>query len=354
VDLRSNLQAAAHIQACIHLEEIMAFTKNLALAVALLLPTTVVQERMEGTWQAEFRSARVHLNLRMDRAQGYSNYGRTFPLDHLSNLQRSGRNVSFELRRPAGTFRFEGVGNDSRSAGTYEFIPDPAYRRALSELGLNQLDSRRMLTLAIHNVSVDDVRFMQRNVRGGFSTDQLVRMLDHGANPEFVRGIYAAGFTGLTAEQLTRTRDHGVDPEFIAEMRQQNIRLTLDEYVRARDHGVSAEYVREMRGLGFHNTFEQLVRARDHGVDAEFVRELSSAGLGELTLAHYVELRNHGVSGDFAFEMRELGYQRLTPAQLIRLRNHGVSASFARKANRAAGRRLDVDELVRQRSHGDN
>src|SRR5688500_4013584 len=66
---------------------------------ALQLPTTSYQqEKLEGTWEAEFRAARVHLNLRMDRDRGYSNYGRTFPASELSNLRREGRDVSFELR----------------------------------------------------------------------------------------------------------------------------------------------------------------------------------------------------------------------------------------------------------------
>ena len=65
----------------------------------VLYPTLPAQEKLSGTWEAEFRSARVHLNVRFDRGRGYSNYGRTFPQSELSNLRREGRDVSFELRR---------------------------------------------------------------------------------------------------------------------------------------------------------------------------------------------------------------------------------------------------------------
>jgi hypothetical protein len=322
---------------------------------ALLLPTTSFQqEKLEGTWEAEFRAARVHLNLRMDRERGYSNYGRTFPASELSNLRRDGRNVSFELRRPAGTFRFEGNGNESRAAGSYAFTPDVAFRRALESAGLDDLTAFRMITLAINNVTLDDVRYMQRSVRGGFTTGELVRMLDHGAGPDFIREIHAAGFDGLSSQELTRTRDHGVDGEFIEGMRQHNVRLTLDEYIRARDHGVSPRYISELKQLGFNNNFEQLVRAKDHGVDADFVRELTAAGLEGLTLSHYIKLRDHGVDGDFAQGFRDLGYKSLSADQLIGLRNHGVSVGYARRHNREAGKLLAPEELIRRRSHGEH
>lgn len=336
----------------------MRWIPSVAMAAVLALPTSQpsrsLQEKLEGTWGAEFRAARVHLNLRMDRGRGYSNYGRTIPIADLIGLQRSGRSVRFELRRAAGNFRFEGSGNESQAAGSYQFSPDIAFRRALEGTGLRELNLERMATLAIHDVTLDDVRYLQRNVKDGFTTAVLVRMLDHGAHPAFVRELNDAGFKSLTAEELTRTRDHGVDGDFIRELRQIGIQLTLEEYVRARDHGMTPKYVRELRELGFANSFDQLMRARDHGVTAEFVRELSAAGHDGLTLAHYVEMRDHGVDPDYALAFRELGYRQLSSDVLIRLRNHGVSPAFARRHNREAGRLLDPQELIRRRSRGEH
>ena len=332
----------------------MSIIRTLAVALVLLPAPALAQEKLEGTWGAEFRSSRVHLNIRMDLMKGYSNYGRTYGLSELSNLRRDGRNVSFELRRPAGTFRFEGSGGETRASGRYVFVPDAGFRSSLESTGLNQLTGSRMATLAIHDVSLDDVRYLQRSVRGGFSSAELIRMLDHGAGPEFVREIHSAGFDGLTSEELTRTRDHGVDGDFIEGMRAHNIRLSLEEYIRARDHGVSPDFVSELRTLGFNNSFEQLVRARDHGVNAEFVRELKVAGHDNLPLAEYIRLRDHGVDGDYAYGFRELGYKDLTAEQLIDMRNHGVTATFARRQNREASRTLSPSELVRRRSHDDD
>src|SRR5688572_7295976 len=326
---------------------------TLLTAVVLVAPVRLPAQSAEGSWNAEFRSSRVHLNIRMDTGPGFSNYGRTFPIDDLSALQRNGRNVTFELRRPAGVLRFEGVGSESRASGMYEFTADPAFKRSLESMGFSRLSGEDLFKLAMHSVSVEDVRYLQRNVRDGLNSRELVRMLDHGADVEFVRGIYAAGFTSLSSEELTRTRDHGVDADFIQELRAQDIKLTLDEYVRAKDHGVSPKYIRAMRDLGFRNDFEQLVRAKDHGVGPEFIREMTQAGLPELTLSHYIQLHDHGVSADFAQSMIEMGYKNIGADDLRRLRDHGVSPAWARRANKDAGRQLSVDELIRRRSRGD-
>ena len=325
---------------------------RLLLAVTLLVPSTLLAQTIEGSWNASFRSNRVHLNLRIDGARGYSNYGRTFPLSDLTALRRAGRDISFELRRPAGVLRFDGVGSETQASGMYEFTYDAGFRRSLEDMGFARLTAEDLFKLAMHNVSVDDVRYLQRNIRDGLDTRTLVRMLDHGADPEFVRGIYAAGFRTLSAEELTRTRDHGVDPDFIRGLRDQGIDLTLEEYIKARDHGVSVDYVREMRALGFRNDFAQLVRAKDHGVDAEYVREMADAGLRDLTLSHYIKLHDHGVSPDFAKSMVELGYKNIEADELRRLRDHGVTAGYVRRANQEAGRQLTVDQLIRLRSRG--
>jgi hypothetical protein len=325
----------------------------LLVSAALVAPPLHAQV-LEGSWNAEFRSARVHLNIRMEHGRGYSNYGRTFPMSELSAVQRDGRNISFELRRPAGVFRFQGVGSETRASGLYEFNFDPRFKASLEDLGFTRLAAEDLIKLAISAVSLDDVRYLRANVRDGIDTRTLIRMLDHGANPEFVRGIYAAGFSSLTAEQLVRTRDHGVDDDFIRGMRALDINLTLEEYVTARDHGVTPKFVRELRDLGFKNSFAQLVRAKDHGVDADYVREMSSAGLPELTLSDYIELHDHGVSPDFAFEIFELGYKNIEANDLRRLRDHGVTAAFTRRANKEAGRQLTVAELVRKRSRGEH
>ena len=132
------------------------------LVMAALVVAGMAQESTEGSWEAEFRASRVHLNVRIDEGRGYSNYGRTIPLSELSGLRRDGRNVSFELRRAAGTFRFEGIGDERNAAGRYTFQSDAAYRRVLDGMRLSGLSQRRLMTMAIHNITIDDIRYLQR------------------------------------------------------------------------------------------------------------------------------------------------------------------------------------------------
>jgi hypothetical protein len=282
------------------------------------------QDVLRGNWGAEF-GRRVHLNMRSDFGSrgGYSNYGRTFDRSELRELIINGDHISFRLVRDAGTLIFEGRGNDERGDGWFTFTPSQSYRDQLAKMGFSGLTPANLFVFAMGDLSVADVRYLETATSDDLSSADLVRMVNHGVTPEFVKGLADAGFKGLDSEELTRTRDHGVTPEFIVELRKNGYDMSLQEYVTARDHGVSEDYIAEMRQAGFKTGFESLKRAKDHGVDADFAQEFS-----------------------------ELGYRDLTLGELVRLKDHGVSASFARRMNRKFGEMLGSNELVRLKDRG--
>ena len=97
--------------------------------------------------------------------------------------------------------------------------------------------------------------------------DELIRLRDHGVDPEYVRGMAANGLPKLSADDLVRARDHGVDPEYVRGLAALGYRnLGLDDLVNARDHGVDPEYVRGMQALGHTLALDGFTRTRDHGV----------------------------------------------------------------------------------------
>jgi len=299
-------------------------------AAAFLTVATLVaapapaQETLQGKWSGEF-TRRVVLNINTQLGdRGYSNYGRTFLRSELTDMARSGDRVRFRLVREAGVFVFDGEGGERNLSGTFTFTPSASYRQQLERMGFKGVTIDKLFVFAIGDLTIADVRYLDDATTDDITTTQLVRMVNHGVDVDFVKGIAAAGFTKLSTEELLRTRDHGVDPEYITAMRKHGIRLTLPDYIRAVDHGVSDDYVEEMRELGFDVDFDQLLQSRDHGVDGDFVREFAS-----------------------------LGYKDLSMSQLVRLRDHGVDGSFARRVNRDYGRQVGIDSLIRLRDRGD-
>ena len=252
-------------------------------------------EAIEGSWDAHFRPTMVQLNVRVERER-LANFGRAFSVEDLTDLRRDRRAIGFELRRPAGTFRFDGVTRDLRASGTFSFIPSTSFKRSIEKIGLRGVERHHMLSMAMHDVSVDDLRMMQRTVNGKLTTGDVARLLEHGATPHYVRDLAGVGFSKLTANALVRTRDIGVDADYIRGLRATGLVLTLDEYLKLREHDVTAE---------------------------------------------------------FANGLFELGYTSLDLDELVRLRDHGITAALASRANKLAGEMLSVDELIRSRAHGD-
>jgi hypothetical protein len=361
----------------------------LALAFALALPVWpkpgTAQAALDGFFTARFEGDRVHLSLQVERdwrsgRTGRSSYGRTLERSALSAFDRSADGVQFTLQREAGRFVFRGRGSQSRVSGTFEFTPNPSFQQELSRLGFADLEPNNLYIFALEDVTVSGVRQLQTQVSDELTTAQLVRMInhgagprfvremndlsfrrlasseyvrarDHGVSPDFVRGMREAGIR-LSLNELIRSRDHGVGPEFVQDMRELGLDLTHDEMVHARDHGVSPEFVRDMRALGHRDSHQQIVRARDHGVSPQYIREFHELGYDNLPLSDYVRFRDHGVSADFVRGLSDLGYKSLTPGQLVRLRDHGVTVSYVRGILGQFREAPSVEQLVRLRSSG--
>jgi hypothetical protein len=62
-------------------------------------------------------------------------------------------------------------------------------------------------------VQLDDLidRELQKTGYSNLTPDDVVRMRDHGVDPQYLARIRTAGFDGLTVDQVIKLHDHGVD-----------------------------------------------------------------------------------------------------------------------------------------------
>lgn len=343
------------------------------------------QSREPGTWELRpsRQDGRVNLQIRERRN---SMRGFTIELNRLEGLTEAmlsgGRaDLSFSLKRDAGTFMFEGVFRGGVGAGTYTFVPSNTYAAELARRGYARPTSEQQYALALGDVGftfldeLDRQRYLKEDIdtlvraadhgvqyeylRGmgeaGYRLGQLeplIRMRDHGVDPEYIERLGDYGLSGLSADDLVRARDHGVDPDYVRGLRELGHRLGLDELVRARDHGVDPTYIRALRSQGYDRlTIEQLITARDHGVDAEYVESMRKLGF-KLTIEELRNARDHGVDAAFAQGMIKQGYRNLSIGELVRLRDHGVDPEWVRRQNARLREPMTVDELIRLRDRG--
>ncbi len=284
-------------------------------------------DAVEGTWDGQFRPSVVFLHMRVerDREKATSSYGRTYALAELTGLRREKKGIGFELRRSAGTFRFDGNASDLRASGTFEFIPNPAFKKSVEKIGYRKLTRHHQLTFALNDVTADELRFLRRAIKGKTTTGDMVRMVERGATPEYVRDLISVGFLHLTHADILRTREAGV----------------------------SADYIRALRSVGLRLTLEQFSAARRQGLKSEYVMDLKEVGITNLTVAEYLNLIEHDVTAEYASSIYEAGYASCDLDDLVRLRDHGITASFIKKANKQAGEALSVAELIKIRTRGE-
>ena len=307
-------------------------TRRLVAACALVAAVLVVPahaRELTGDWMAtvsEKRPDKLQLSLKYRHSENSSSrFSKTefVGLTEAQIVSTTRVPVEFLIKREAGTISFEGTFRAGHGAGEFKFVADPAYAGKLRSIGMDHApkpDDDEMFALTIFDVSTDFIRSMQK---AGYDVplDMYMQFRIFDVNPDYVRAMSEVGFTKLRAEKLVETRIHGATPEYIREMRAAGNDLTLDEYIQSRIFQVTPEFAAEMERAGYANLdHDQLVQFRIHGVTPEFVQQL-----------------------------RQLGYTKVPADQLVAMRIHGVTPEFIRRVEAAGYRKVPIDKLVQMR-----
>ncbi|HEV7786499.1 MAG TPA: M56 family metallopeptidase, partial [Thermoanaerobaculia bacterium] len=278
----------------------------------------------QGTWSAERKGDKVDLEMSMSWGGGHHRWsmGETYAAKDLPGLA-AGPDVHFELRRDAGTFRFEGKFKGDQGTGFFTFAGNPGYIRDMAALGYKMTEDR-LLEMATHDISLSFVREIHDLGYRDASLDKLVEFRIHGVSPQFIRELTALGYANLPADKLVEFRIHGVSSEFVRGMAADGYKnLPADKLVEFRIHGVSPDFVHGLAADGYRDLpADRLVEFRIHGVSPAFVKELAAAGYSNVPADRLVEFRIHGVNGDFI--KQAVGrYGKLSADELVQLKIRG-------------------------------
>jgi hypothetical protein len=255
----------------------------------------------EGSWtlmRAE-EAGMVHFTVIQRQWGGTSHSGSAWPVSAFEGLDlatRARHDVTFTIARDAGRFDCEGYLADGEGAGVFTFTPDPAFTRAMSDLGFRGIDEDEQFAMALHDVSLEFARQMQSENLAKLDADKLVAFRIFDVSQEFIRELRRAGLTATDADALVAFRIHGVSPEMVREVRSAGIDADEDELVAFAIHGVSPEFIAELERLGYANVDgDDLVAMRIHGVTPEYISNMQARGLKDLSVEKLVALRIHGI-----------------------------------------------------------
>ena len=163
------------------------FLANTIVTAGLLVLPLRLTAQISGSWTARFIGDRVELNVQTDLdsngRRGWSNYGRTLDASTFTGLSNSTGRVNFTLRRAAGTFTFEGRSSSSRASGSFDFEPSRTFAADLRQLGFDGVTDAELFVFALENLTQQGARQIKSLVSDDINTDDLVRMINHGAGP---------------------------------------------------------------------------------------------------------------------------------------------------------------------------
>jgi hypothetical protein len=198
----------------------------------------------DGSWTLMLadEAGMVHFTVIQRHQRGTSHSASDWPVSAFQGLDlatRARHDVTFAIARDAGRFDCEGYLANGEGAGTFRFTPDPAFTRAMSDLGFGGIDEDEQFGMAMHDVSLDFARQMKGENVAGMDSDKLIAFTIHGVSPEFVAQLASLGYANVESDELVAMRIHGVTPEYISDLRSRGLRdLSIDKLIALRIHGI--------------------------------------------------------------------------------------------------------------------
>ena len=260
----------------------LMIAKTIAIAAATVCLTSAAQaQRDRGDWKLYYDADRERIEITFSEfAAGDWQTSRSFPVDSkalegltIRALQGPTSDISFRVRRDAGTFTMNGTVGSMRGRGSFDFAPNAAFVDELTRRGYSRPTGEQQFQLALNDVGLQFIDELRAQGYERSSVSELVRMGQHGVNYDFVHGLALQGYKLGDTDDLVRMRDHGVTPGYIEALHSAGYtKIDANKLVEMRDHGVSADFIAGMRAAGFKNLDEdELIRIRDHGVSSSYI-----------------------------------------------------------------------------------
>lgn len=260
----------------------MKSTSMLRISAALITVALVLalasaaqaQSVLSGTWSLATSGdpSTVQFGARYDSDRDHSDWSRDIPMASLvglarDQLQSAGTNVRFDVERDAGTLHCVGYASHGGGGGTFTFAPSTSFSDALASRRIARPDAAQQLRMAMANVTIGFIDMLRSNSSAITSTDDIIRVLNHGVDERYVTGLAALGYKNLGADDLLRMRDHGVSLDYVQGVLALGYHPTPEELIRLRDHGVTVAFIKRVRDHGYNANVEQLIHMRDAGIN---------------------------------------------------------------------------------------
>src|SRR6266542_596512 len=179
-------------------------------AVAVCFSAYAASDVRNGVWTAELQGDKLDMTIFHGKEGRKSIMGFDEPLGTFTGLSKtdltsSAANVQFELRRPAGTFAFEGRVANGTGVGHYRFTPSEAFIREMDSLRYRDFKDEQLLVFAMNDFSPQTIRDLR--AMGYEPTKREVEEIAiFRITPEYIRELSEKGYNNVPVEKLLKLR----------------------------------------------------------------------------------------------------------------------------------------------------
>jgi hypothetical protein len=174
--------------------------------------------------------------------------------------------VSFRIRREAGTFACEGTLRAGRGSGRCGFTADEGFAAELDRRGVGRPTAAQQVALAMNEVGLGHVEALAAARGATPGVADLVLVAEHGVELEYLRAVAATGFRGPVRD-VVKLADREVEAGLVRAMRELGYdAITADELVSLKSQGVTPDFVRQVnQAAGSRQPVPYLLRRAQRG-----------------------------------------------------------------------------------------
>lgn len=198
---------------------------------------------MTGTWTLDARSkGAVHIDFAVRADHSDSEWGRTRALSDLrfltaQQVDSNGTTAHFSVRSDAGTLNCDGTVGHGKGGGIFAFVPDSRFAADFAQRGMRAPTPAEEFQFTMAGLTMADIDALRR-AGYNLSPADLLRLLDHGVDLDYVGALGSLGYHHLSIDELVRLSDDGVTIAFIKQIKAQGLDPSVDDLIRLRDAGV--------------------------------------------------------------------------------------------------------------------
>jgi len=314
----------------------------------------------DGSWFITTTDSKLRFELKAEEDDHSWSHSMTVDKTEINPFPGMG-NVSFKLTREAGTMTFTGQFDGQQGFGHFHFQADEAYFKAITEMGVEELNSRRQISLFLCNVKKDYASMVVRNGYPHIGAKELVSLSAMHIDQEFIqywRGsglvesdeprtlitlkaqdidkgyveeLKAAGYDHLTARELVSLKAQRINGAYVRSMgrRKDNEAIPVRELITYKAMKIDSGYLASLRKLGYTDLEPREVTSLcSMHITADFIKGFQDIGYKEIPVRELMTLKSMKIEPAFVKGFRDIGYEDLSPSRLASLKSMGITPEF--------------------------